>query len=144
MYGIYQVTNGDTIDSIAFLTGISSDELKQLNGIVNDMTLRPGSFLIVPKYDSSYEKYTVKKGDNMYAIAKKYGVDYNNLLKLNGLDDVDYIYPNQVILIPKGTNAYVTEEETIESIAYKLGKPISEIIANNPSIVVLKDQVIRY
>lgn len=144
MYGIYQVMTNDTLDSIAKEVGISKEELKKINGIVMDMALRPGSFLIVPKYDNSYEKYRVKKGDNMYEIAKKYGVDYQSLLKLNGMDDGDYIYPDEMILIPRGMNAYVTEEETIESIAQKIGKPISELMMNNPELVVLENQVVRY
>ena len=144
MYGIYQVTSDDTLDSVAKEVGISKEELKKLNGIVMDMSLRPGSFLIVPKYDSSYEKYVVKKGDNLYEIAKKYGVDYPSLLKLNGLDEGDYIYPEEVLLIPRGKKAYVTEEETLESIAEKIGKSIEEIITTNPTLVVLENQVVRY
>ncbi len=144
MYGIYQVTSRDTLDSIAREVGISKEELKKLNGIVMDMDLQPGSFLIVPKYDNSYEKYIVKKGDNMYAIAKKHGVDYLSLLKLNGLDDGDFIYPEEVILIPRGKKAYVTEEETIRSISEKVGVPITELLMNNPDLVVLENQVVRY
>lgn len=144
MYGIYQVTSDDTLDSVAKEVGISKEELKKLNGIIMDMALRPGSFLIVPKYDDSYEKYIVKKGDNLYAIAKKYGVDYLSLLKLNGLDEGDYIYPEEVLIIPRGRKAYVTEEETIESIAQKIGKPIEEIMKINPTLVVLENQVVRY
>jgi LysM repeat protein len=144
MYGIYQVFGNESLDQIAEEVGITKEELKKLNGIVGDVMLRPGSFLIVPKYDTNYEKYTVQKGDNMYAIAKKYGVSYPSLLKLNGLDEGDYIYPNEVILIPKQGNVYITEEETIEDISTKIGKPISEIIMKNPQIVVEEDQVIYY
>lgn len=144
MYGIYQVANKDTLDSIAKEVGITKEELKKLNGITMDMDLRPGSFLIVPKYDNSYEKYVVKKGDNMYAIAKKYGVDYSSLLKLNGLDDGDFIYPDEVILVPRGMNAYVTEQETIESISEKTGIPIAQLFVNNPDLIVLENQVVRY
>ncbi len=144
MYGIYQVANKDTLDSIAKEVGISKEELKKLNGILMDMELRPGSFLIVPKYDSSYEKYVVKKGDNMYEIAKKYGMDYHSLLKLNGLDDGDFIYPEEVILIPRGKKAYVTEEETIESISEKTGVPVAQLFMHNPDLIVLENQIVRY
>lgn len=144
MYGIYQVSAMDTLDSIAKETGATIEELKKLNGMIVDMSLKEGSFLIVPKYDSSYEKYTVQKGDNMYAIARKYGVDYQSLLKLNGLDDKDYIYPNETILIPRGLKAYVTEEESLETISTKLNQPLSDIVSKNSNIIVKSDQVIRY
>lgn len=144
MYGIYQVSAMDTLDSIAKETGTTIEELKKLNGMIVDMSLKEGSFLIVPKYDSSYEKYTVQKGDNMYAIARKYGMDYQSLLKLNGLDDKDYIYPNETILIPRGLKAYVTEEESLETISTKLNQPLSDIVSKNSNIIVKSDQVIRY
>lgn len=144
MYGIYQVSAMDTLDSIAKETGATIEELKKLNGMIVDMSLKEGSFLIVPKYDSSYEKYTVQKGDNMYAIARKYGMDYQSLLKLNGLDDKDYIYPNETILIPRGLKAYVTEEESLETISTKLNQPLSDIVSKNSNIIVKSDQVIRY
>lgn len=144
MYGIYQVSPNDTLENIADTVGTTVDNLKKLNGIMTDMILRPSSFLIVPKYDSNYEKYIVKKGDNMYSIAKNYGINYQSLLKLNGLDEEDYIYPNEAILIPKGFNAYITENETIEEIARKLNIPIEMVISKNPNLMVVEDQVIKY
>lgn len=144
MYGIYQVSRDDTLENIAREVGSTVEELKRLNGIMTDVSLRPGSFLIVPKYDSNYEKYMIQKGDNMYAIAKKYGVNYQSLLKLNGLDEGDYIYPNDTLLIPRGFNAYVTENESLEEIARKLNQPVEMIIAKNPNLIIESDQVIKY
>lgn len=143
MYGIYQVRELDTLASVAQEVGITLDELKKLNGITMDMNLTPGSFLIVPQYNTTYEKYIVVAGDNAYAIAKKYGVDYKTLLKLNGLDEGDYIYPGETLLIPRSGNAYVTDEETLESIAFKLNKTPAEIASLNPKMVVVENQVIR-
>ena len=80
----------------------------------------------------------------MYSIAKNYGINYQSLLKLNGLDEEDYIYPNEAILIPKGFNAYITENETIEEIARKLNIPIEMVISKNPNLMVVEDQVIKY
>lgn len=144
MYGIYQIMAGDTLESIAKEVGSTLSELKKLNGISEDVMLRPGSFLIVPKYDASFEKYQVKAGDNLYAIAKKYGVDYHSLLKLNGLEEGDYIYPEEIILIPRGFKAYVTEEESLSQIAKKINQPIEKIIMKNPGLIIVKDQIIRY
>lgn len=43
--------------------------------------------------------HTVKKGENLYRISLKYGVDINNLRKMNKLSDKDSIHPNQKLLI---------------------------------------------
>ncbi len=40
----------------------------------------------------------LKKGDNLYNIARRYNTDYNLLALLNGINVDDYIYPNTTIL----------------------------------------------
>ena len=44
-------------------------------------------------------KYTVKKGDTLTAIAKKYGTTVNNIAKLNNIKNVNLIYVGQVLYI---------------------------------------------
>ena len=48
-----------------------------------------------------YDVYEIQKGDNLYQISKKYNVNTKLLAELNGLDLDDYIYPGQIIYIPK-------------------------------------------
>ena len=144
MYGIYQVRVDDTLDSIANEIGTAKEELMQINGIVKDMALRPGSFIIVPRFDNNYIKYKVKKGDNIYALAEKNNVDYKSLLKLNGLDEGDYIYPDQIILIPNNYQIYITEEETLNDIENKLKTDKKTLVENNPNLIVKEEQIIRY
>ncbi len=144
MYGIYQVRVDDTLDTIANEIGTAKEELMQINGIVKDMALRPGSFIIVPRFDNNYIKYKVKKGDNIYALAEKNNVDYKSLLKLNGLDEGDYIYPDQIILIPNNYQIYITEEETLNDIENKLKTDKKTLVENNPNLIVKEEQIIRY
>ena len=146
MYQIYQVMPGETLEDVARKIGISIDELKKINGILENQNIG-GSYLIVPVVtDNMYEKYTVKKGDNIYAIARRYGVDYETLLRLNGLDDGDYIYPNETILIPRSNHeVYVVKEgDTIAKIANNLGKDVKELINENEEILLVPDQIIKY
>ena len=53
-----------------------------------------------------YEYYTIKRGDNLYQIAKNYNVNPSLLAALNGLDLNEFIYPNQVIMVPKNEFSY--------------------------------------
>lgn len=48
--------------------------------------------------------YTVKKGDTLYAIAKKYGTTVSALVKLNNIANANLIYVGQVLII-SGTAA---------------------------------------
>lgn len=136
MYKIYQVGN-ETLEDIAKKLNTSVDEIVRLNGTSNVM---PGNYIIVPT-NKDFTSYIVKQGDNIYSIAKNNGVDYETLLKINGLDQNDYIYPNQEIIIPN-RNIYVTKEnETIKDIINKLNiKDIKDI----EDLYLLKDQMIKF
>ena len=119
MYEIYILKEEDNIDSILNKYNITMEELIKINGIINLDNLKSGMQIIVPvnnKYP--YKYYTVIKGDNISSIASKYGIDTNLLLSINGLEDNDYIYPNQTLIIPKeGVNLYLTtNNDTISSI----------------------------
>lgn len=49
----------------------------------------------------SYETYTVKKGDTLSAIARRYGTTYQKIAKDNNIANPNLIYPNQVLKIYK-------------------------------------------
>lgn len=57
--------------------------------------------------------YTVKKGDSLWSIAKKFlgdGNRYKEIQKVNGLKDTA-IYPNTVLKIPTSTPSKPSYEE---------------------------------
>lgn len=136
MYKIYQVGN-ETLEDIAKKLNTNVDEIVRLNGTSN---IIPGSCIIVPA-NKDFTTYIVKQGDNIYSIAKNNGVDYETLLKVNGLDQNDYIYPNQEIIIPN-KKIYVTKEnETIKDIINKLN---INNIKNIEDLYLLKDQMIKF
>ena len=150
MYKVYQFIEGDNLANVASKFGTTEENLKKINGIVGDnVTIRPGSFVIVPinNMNSSFlTTYMVKKGDNMYAIAKEFGVAEDTLLSINGLEKDDYIYPNQEILVPSNnTKLYLTKDgDTLKSITNNLGISINQIYTPTGEIYVKKDQLLMY
>jgi LysM repeat protein len=48
--------------------------------------------------------YKVAKGDNPYNIAKKFGVSYQELLKVNGIEDPTKLQIGQVLKVPSKAN----------------------------------------
>ena len=147
MYDIYTIQNGDTVESIASKYNITPYILYQLNGFNPNYILTPGNNIIVPKISSTYfDYYTIKKGDNLYKIAQKYDVDYNILALINGLEKEDYIYPNQVIAVPKNGVKYyiVKEQDTITDIARNLNTNIESVLNQNKDLYLLPEQLIIY
>ena len=76
--------------------------------------------------------YTVKSGDTLYSIAKKYGITVDKLKDLNNLKS-NMISVNQKLLVndqkkDQSTNAYVVEKgDTLYSIAKKYSTTVSKI-----------------
>jgi len=73
-------------------------------------------------------KYRVKKGDSVWLIAKKFGVDDQTIRRLNGLSRRSYIYPGQFLRIPNGQNrnTKTKHSEKTSSVASQKAKPSPE------------------
>ncbi len=146
MYQIYQVAPNDTLASIATKFNTTIDEIRKLNGMALNTMLMPGNYIVIPKIENGlYQTYIVEKGDNLYSIAMKYNTTVRNILLINGLNENDYIYPGQEILVPnEGVNIYITENETLRDVANKTGLSEQEIVEQNETLYLLPEQIIIY
>ncbi len=146
MYRIYEVQNGDTLASVASRLGVSPEVLATLNGLNVSAILTPNSYIVVPNGDTLFDKYIVKKGDTIYEIARRINVAPTQLLKLNGLGENEYIYPEQEILIPKSrTSFYVTgDSDTLNGVIRYLKTTADNIAKQNDTIYLVPDQLIVY
>ena len=96
----YTVRSGDTLSSIASRFGTSYQTLASLNGISNPNLIYVGQVLRVngsANVGSVY--YTVRAGDNLSAIASRYGTSYQAIAALNGLANPNLIYAGQTLKI---------------------------------------------
>lgn len=85
---VYVVKNGDTLWSIANNFNVSVNDLKNANNKSNN-SLSIGEKLIIPGKSTGENVstiiYTVKSGDNLYSIARRYNVTVNEIKSLNNL-----------------------------------------------------------
>lgn len=100
----YTVKKGDTLSAIAKKYNTTYQKIASDNGIKNPNLIRIGQVLKINTNQkntstSSITYYTVKKGDTLSAIAKKYGTSVNNIVKLNNIKNPNLIYPNQKIRV---------------------------------------------
>lgn len=149
MYTIYQVQNGDTLASVASKFGISVNNLSSLNGIMVGSLLNPGDYIVVPKIQNEnpyFREYVVKKGDSIYEIARANNISPSQLLRLNGLNDTDIIYPDQKIMLPRnGVSFYITEaDDTLNDVTKGLNVSANELARQNGTIYLMNDQLLVY
>lgn len=111
---------GGLLESIEDSLGALGDKVKEgLEGINDTMSGDKNDKLAgeVPtagtdsnsNASSTSDGYTVKSGDTLSAIAKKHGVNTNDLARTNGLKLTDTIHPGQKLKIPtNGANSSST------------------------------------
>lgn len=104
----YTVKTGDNLTVIAAMYGTSVDKIVKWNHIQNPDLIHPGQVLIVGENDSPHNTfYTVRSGDNLTKIAKKYETTVNQLVKWNGIEDPNVIRAGQRLIVAKSEPASV-------------------------------------
>jgi murein DD-endopeptidase MepM/ murein hydrolase activator NlpD len=100
----YIVKDGDTLASIGAKFSVSIDTIKWANNMKTE-TIRPGETLDIPPVTGVVHK--VSAGDNIYAVAKKYSVDAQQIVNFpfNEFADPDtfQLTPGQILYVPEGT-----------------------------------------
>ena len=93
-----------------------------------------------------YTTYEIKKGDTLYQISKDYNVNTKLLAEINGLNLDDYIYPGQVILVPrKNVSYYITKEgETLRNVSKIFDVSEDDLIEQNETIYLQSGKIIYY
>lgn len=113
----HKVKKGETLSHIALKYGVKVKDIQKWNGVKTN--IRIGQRLVIykggggPSASSSsgsakttvsggYVIYTVKSGDNLWDIAKKFpGISAKNIMDLNGLNSKSKIYPGMKLKIKK-------------------------------------------
>lgn len=127
----YVVQSGDTLSFIALRHGVSLWDLIRENGLANTSFIYPGQTLRLPKVDAGAEEtisevspettpeplseppeppvtpdtYTVRSGDTLYSIARRFETTAGALARLNGISNPSAIYAGQVLRL-RGGGAY--------------------------------------
>jgi LysM repeat protein len=116
---IYTVKSGDTLHGIAKTYGMNVSEIKAANGLTGD-GIRQGQTLNLvsaksvpvlatntpterpepPGTKASHNNYTVKSGDRLVFIAKRFNVSQEDLIALNKIKDPAKLQIGQTLKIP--------------------------------------------
>lgn len=118
----HTVKSGDTPGAIAASYNVHLTDLRNWNNIRRNM-IRVGQKLVIYKAkkgnnsyasttsvstsqtntaDGDFDYYTVRRGDNLYTIARRYpGISNKDIIKVNGLSSSGSIFPGQKLKIPR-------------------------------------------
>ena len=169
--GQYTVQAGDTLYGISRKAGVSVDQLLTVNGLSTSSVIRPGQSLslgtpakqtnstvattVSTKSVSNTAKatangyYTVKAGDTLYGISRKFGMSLSQLVSVNGISASSLIVPGQTLRVAGGattstvvkTNAtssrtsggnyLVQPGDTLYSIARRSGMSLNSLLTLN-------------
>ena len=98
----YTVKRGDSLYLLAHAFNTTVQRIKELNNLKGNI-LHVGQKLVIHSgKPEGAVIYIVAAGDTPFHIAKKFGMNLQNLLRLNGLNTRSKIYPRQELwVIPK-------------------------------------------
>ena len=108
--GAYTVQRGDTLLLIARHFGVDLYTLAAVNGIANLNYITAGQVLNIAaarvtitypvnSAPANASAYTVQIGDNLFRIARHFGVDLYTLAAVNGIANLNYVTAGQVLNI---------------------------------------------
>ena len=117
---VYEVKDGDSVESIANAYGLTKDQLRWSNGL-KDESISTGDKLEIPPVAGIV--YEVKEDDTIDSIAEKYESNKEEIIAYNDLENSDISKGNKIIL-PGGT---LPEKERPEYVAP------APVVASTPS-----------
>lgn len=155
---LWQYTSQEAVPGIAANVDCNVVYADWIKGILDGSEQGPEED--VPEPTPEADTYTVQSGDCLSIIAQRLGVDMDQLAAENNIEDVNLIYPGQVLTIPgacdgaesepAGNEYVVREGDSLWSIAERLygdGTRYTELAERNgieDASLIYPGQVIRY
>lgn len=101
----YTIRRGDSLGRVAARYGTPVKELLRINNLANPNKIYPGQTIRLregasPAGDQAPKKYTVRTGDTLTQIARRFGTTEREIQSLNALDNPNKIVLGQELLIP--------------------------------------------
>lgn len=113
----YTVAPGDSLSKIASKYSLTWQEIVKVNYIEEPYPLSVGQTLVIPinqweennskkEVDDKYKDmptfdYQVEPGENLGIIARKFGVEIEDIINLSKLEDENYLFVGQNLKIPQ-------------------------------------------
>lgn len=151
----YTVKRGDTLWGIAKKFGVTVSAVVNANNIRNPNLIYVGEVFIIPHMtsaeNSGYTLYTVRRGDTLWGISRKFGTSINSIVALNGIKNPNLIYAGEVFKIPSARSEQaviytVKRGDTLWGISRKFGTTVENLVklnsVKNPNLIYVGEKLI--
>ncbi|WP_170920459.1 penicillin-insensitive murein endopeptidase [Desulfacinum hydrothermale] len=140
---VHTVTPGESLWAIAKKYGVPLKTLCRANGLDTRATLRPGQKLAIPSAPKGEQRgpkiYRVRRGDSLWAIAKRHNLSIHKLCRMNNLDSRKPLKLGMRLIVgyrigsskAPATVHTVTPGESLWAIAKKYGVPLKTLCRAN-------------
>jgi len=103
--GVYVIESGDSLSGIAEMFSMKTNELRKINDLTKDATIRIGKKLLIPYAQEridivSKAEYIVKNGDTFGSIAEDFNLTLTEIVKFNKLKKDAKIRIGQTLGLP--------------------------------------------
>lgn len=151
----YTVKRGDTLWGIAKKFGVTVSAVVNANNIRNPNLIYVGEVFVIPHMTSAesfeYTLYTVRRGDTLWGISRKFGTSINSIVALNGIENPNLIYAGEVFKIPSARSEQaviytVKRGDTLWGISRKFGTTVENLVklnsVKNPNLIYVGEKLI--
>lgn len=148
----HKLLKGETLWRISRYYGVSLEELCKINNIGDITKVKEGTILKIPlkilndnqnnTSTPEYLSYSIKKGETLWSVGKKFKTNIDELIKINNIQDITKIRSEMTIKIPvakeedknlvKDYKVHLLKKgETIWRISKKYGVSVQKICEIN-------------
>lgn len=151
----YTVKRGDTLWGIAKKFGVTVSAVANANNIRNPNLIYVGEVFIIPHMTSTessgYTLYTIRRGDTLWGISRKFGTSINSIVALNGIKNPNLIYAGEVFKIPSARSEQaviytIKRGDTLWGISRKFGTTVENLVklnsVKNPNLIYVGEKLI--
>ena len=129
---------------------LQNNLLDYVEGVVKAVSEYIGVPYIMPESEEIGDVYTVKSGDTLYSIARKFNTTVDDLIKINGLTST-LLTIGQKIMLPSGNEQTeyelytIMEGDSLYSIANKYNVGVNDLIDYNalPTTILTVGETIK-
>lgn len=134
----YVVQPGDSLTAIANRFNLTVSALAGANNLTVTTRLLVGQTLIIPitaPLPGTTRNYTVQRGDTLASIAQRFNTTLQNLVNLNGIQNINRVLVGQVLRVPAAppqvSHYTVMPGDTLFRIALRFGVSVNSLQVNN-------------